>query len=81
VSNQHEVAASELPFEFMLNVLRLREGFETKLFTERTGLSWPAVHSRVEEAVQRGWLSVNAGQVAPTARGFDFLSDVQQLFL
>jgi putative oxygen-independent coproporphyrinogen III oxidase len=64
VSNEHEVARDALAFEFMLNTLRLREGFATSLFVERTGL------------IER-----DASQVRPSARGFDFLSDLQQLFL
>jgi len=81
VSNQHEVAASDLPFEFVLNALRLREGFELPLFQERTGLSMTALDDAIATAVSRGWLQRDGARVVPTARGFDFLSDVQQLFL
>ena len=81
ISNEHEVAASELPFEFMLNTLRLKDGFDLRLFDERTGLPRQRVAAALEQAVQRGWIKQESGKVSPTPRGFDFLSDVQQLFL
>jgi putative oxygen-independent coproporphyrinogen III oxidase len=85
VSNEHEVAASELPFEFMLNALRLKDGFETRLFHERTGVSLANIDEAIETAVQRGWLqragTAQLPRLVPSARGFDFLSDLQQLFL
>ncbi len=81
VSNEHEVAASELPFEFMLNALRLKDGFETRLFHERTGQSMASIDAALTTAQQRGWLTLTGGVLTPTVRGFDFLSEVQQLFL
>ena len=81
ISNEQEVARVALPFEFMLNALRLREGFEPALFTERTGLPMSAVSDALDEAERRGLVVREPGRIRPTARGFDFLSDLQQLFL
>ena len=81
VSNEHEVSTQDLPFEFMLNALRLREGFELSTFAERTGLSPIVIEAALGQAVERGWLQRSGTRVMPTVRGFDFLSDVQQLFL
>ena len=81
VSNEHEVSTQDLPFEFMLNALRLREGFELSTFIERTGLSPVVVEAALGQAVERGWLQRVGTRIVPTARGFDFLNDVQQLFL
>jgi oxygen-independent coproporphyrinogen-3 oxidase len=83
VSNQHEVARSDLPFEYMLNALRLREGFELSRFTERTGLPLSAIEAALAQAQVRGLVARDeaAGTVRATARGFDFLSDLQALFL
>ncbi|MCW5632372.1 MAG: oxygen-independent coproporphyrinogen III oxidase-like protein [Rubrivivax sp.] len=85
ISNQHEVARHDLPFEFMLNQLRLAEGFELARFAERTGLPLSAIAAALAEGERRGLLERGheAGReiVRPTARGFDFLSDVQALFL
>ncbi len=83
VSNEHEVARRDLPFEFMLNALRLREGFALDGFMQRTGLPLSAVEAALAQAEARGLVEhdVTAGVVRPTARGFDFLSDLQALFL
>jgi oxygen-independent coproporphyrinogen-3 oxidase len=81
VSNEHEVSAGELPFEFMLNALRLKDGFDLALFGERTGLPQQRIDAALAQAVQRGLLSHDGTHVEPTTRGFDFLSDLQQLFL
>jgi len=81
VSNEHEVARGELAFEFMLNALRLRAGFATPQFSERTGLPLSSVEPALQQAEARGLIERDAAWVRPSARGFDFLSDLQQLFL
>jgi oxygen-independent coproporphyrinogen-3 oxidase len=81
MSNEHEVARDALAFEFMLNALRLRGGFHTALFVERTGLPLSVVEPALREAEARGLIERDATSVRPSARGFDFLSDLQQLFL
>ena len=81
ISNDEEVARRALPFEFMLNALRLREGMELVRFTERTGLPLSAIEAPLAEAQRRGLIERDGGVLRPTARGFDFLSDLQSLFL
>jgi oxygen-independent coproporphyrinogen-3 oxidase len=81
VSNEHEVAADQLPFEFMLNALRLKDGFALRDFLERTGLPLEAVRRPLDEAERRGLLQRDLQRAWPTAKGFDFLSDLQSLFL
>jgi putative oxygen-independent coproporphyrinogen III oxidase len=83
VSNEHEVSRRDLPFEFMLGALRLREGFALTRFSERTGLPLSAVDSLLTQAQARGLLQRDevAGTVQPTEKGFDFLSDLQAMFL
>ena len=81
VSQDEEVARDQLPFEFMLNALRLREGFELARFGERTGLSLAALQRGLEQAQSKGLLTRDLHSAAPTQRGFDLLSDLQALFL
>jgi putative oxygen-independent coproporphyrinogen III oxidase len=81
VAQSDEVAREQLPFEFMLNALRLRDGFPLALFTERTGLPITAIAKPLQEAESRGLIERDFAHVKPTVRGFDFLSDLQQLFL
>ena len=81
VVSAEEVARRDLPFEYMLNALRLRHGFELQQFTERTGLPLSSIGATLEQAVGQGWIERTDGMVVPTERGFDFLSDLQALFL
>ncbi|HEY8050949.1 MAG TPA: radical SAM family heme chaperone HemW [Ramlibacter sp.] len=81
VAQAHEVARDQLPFEFMLNALRLRDGFALALFMERTGLPLTAIGKPLQDAEARGLIERDFAHVKPTEKGFDFLSDLQQLFL
>jgi len=81
VASMDEVPRAQLPFEYMLNALRLREGFALADFLAHTGLPLSSVQSAFDEAQAQGWLERDAGWVRPSARGFDFLSDLQSLFL
>ena len=81
VAQQGEVARGELAFEFMLNALRLREGFELARFSERTGLPRTAIDKALATAERRGLIERDLQRAWPTERGFDLLNDVQQLFL
>ena len=81
VAQSDEVSRSELPFEFMLNALRLREGFELGRFAERTGLPLTAIAKALDLGESRGLLERTLSHARPTEKGFDFLSDLQELFL
>ncbi len=81
VASEVEVSRADLAFEFMLNALRLAEGFELARFGERTGLPPSAIERPLAEAERRGLIERDLQGVRPTRRGFDFLNDLQQLFL
>jgi putative oxygen-independent coproporphyrinogen III oxidase len=81
VAQDEEVPRAQLPFEFMLNATRLKDGFELMRFTERTGLSLAALQKGLDQAERQGLIERDFARVWPTARGFDFLNDLQALFL
>jgi len=81
VAQSEEVALADLPFEFMLNAMRLREGFTLAQFSERTGLALTAIQRGLEQAERQGLVARDLHRVWPTERGMDFLSDLQALFL
>src|SRR5258706_6979577 len=81
IAQDEEVPREQLPFEFMLNALRLREGFTLASFSERTGLPLSAIQSALNIAEQQGLIERDFQRVKPTARGFDFLTNLQSLFL
>ena len=79
--SRQSVAAEDLPFEFMLNVLRLTDGVPTAWFNERTGLPLSVIRQAVSEAVKRGLLDANPFFLRPTTLGRSFLNDLLALFL
>ena len=81
VTQEGEVSRADLPFEYMLNALRLRDGFKLQDFAEKTGLPVSALHTGLEEAERKGLIERDLTSLRPTERGFDFLNDLQSLFL
>ena len=81
VTQDTEVTRADLPFEFMLNALRLKDGFKLQDFVEKTGLPFTAIAQGLEEAERKGLIERDLVRVKPTERGFDFLNDLQSLFL
>nr|WP_306673590.1 radical SAM family heme chaperone HemW [Tahibacter caeni] len=81
VGADEAIAAEQLPFEFMLNALRLEHGYPRALFAQRSGLPETRIAAALDQAQQRGWLQVDAGHVRPTDLGKRFLNDVIAAFL
>ena len=81
LAQEHDVPHADLAFEYMLNALRLRQGFALADFTARTGLAAGSIEPALRHAEEKGWIERDLHCVRPTVRGFDFLSDLQALFL
>ena len=81
VTTSTEVSRADLPFEFMLNALRLKDGFKLQDFADKTGLPFTAIAKGLDEAQRQGLIERDFVHVKPTVRGLDFLNDLQQLFL
>jgi oxygen-independent coproporphyrinogen-3 oxidase len=81
VTQHHEIARQDLPFEFMLNAFRLKDGFALADYMERTGLAMTSLQKGLQEGERLGLIERDFSRVWPTQRGFDFLSDLQALFL
>lgn len=75
------IDSEDLPFEFMLNVLRLTEGVPATLFEARTGLALSTLTPQLSDLRNRGLLVPDTTRIAPTAQGRAFLSDLQEAFL
>ena len=76
-----EIPAKDLPFEFMLNALRLTAGVDTSTFSERTGLPLSMINKHLEEACKKGLLDENPLKLKPTDQGLRYLNNLQELFL
>lgn len=75
------IPVEDLPFEFMLNALRLLEGFEVELFQWRTGLAWEIVRPTVDHLVRRGLITRKETRLCASPLGLRFLNDVLTHFL
>ncbi|WP_395771440.1 radical SAM family heme chaperone HemW [Arenimonas sp.] len=69
------------PFDYMLNALRLVDGFSLADFELRTGLGREAIATQLDEAAERGWLDISGDRAKPTELGMRFANDVMGLFL
>ena len=81
VQERRNLGAAELPFEFMMNALRLNQGFPRRLFTERTGLPFEAAEPGLLKARQQGLVEIDGDTIRPTTRGRHFLNELLMLFL
>ena len=73
VQTENKLTRDDLCFEFMMNALRLNDGFAAELFTERTSLPLLLIRSELEQAEQRGLLLRDMQRIAPTELGRRFL--------
>ncbi len=71
----------DLPFEYMLNVLRLVDGVPTHQFKERTGLDIAAINGMMEESLKKGLLDEDPRTIRASGLGLQYLNDLQMLFL
>lgn len=81
IVSETTLGASDLCFEFMLNALRLKQGFAASLFHQNTGLELNQVLPALETAKNRGLLEFDGFTIVPTQLGFDHLNELQLLFL
>lgn len=81
IEREQMLEPADLGFEFMMNALRLTEGFDTALFQERTGLPLSAVNKALVEAEGKGLITRDLSKIAPTLRGQRYLNELLQLFL
>jgi oxygen-independent coproporphyrinogen-3 oxidase len=81
IGGDESITPENRPFDYMLNALRLVDGFSLADFEFRTGLDREAITPQLNQAVQRGWLEISGGWAKPTELGMRFANDVMGLFL
>ena len=81
IQEEHLINNNDIPFEFMMNALRLNDGFIIDLFEQRTGLSLNSINSEIKLCLEKGLLELNNGRIKPTMLGQNFLNDLLQIFL
>ena len=81
IISEQELDTADRVFDFMLNSLRLIDGFESRLFNENTGLSLSEIVPTLQSAQDRGLIEMDAERIRPSEQGFRFLNDLQSMFL
>ena len=81
IGDYEPVLIADRPFEFMLNALRLTDGFPMALFPERTGLSWPMVQPQIRRAERAGLVEIKGEFLQPTVLGLNFYNDLCARFV
>jgi len=81
IGGEESIAPAQRPFEFMLNALRLVEGFDLDYFEQRCGMPASSIWSQLQQGIDKGWLIVTGTQVRPSELGQRFTNDVIGLFL
>lgn len=81
VTGNWQLSIEDTILEFMMNSLRLSDGFSTLLFEERTGLSINSLKLQLDKAKQCGWLDITDEKIIPTNKGLTFLNDLLQCFM
>ena len=81
IQEEFSVATAELPFEFMMNALRLNQGFDAALFETRTALPLLTIERQLRQAEDDGLIARRGGRIAPTERGRRYLNRLLERFL
>ena len=76
-----EISVKDLPFEFMLNTLRLTDGVDTNTFSERTGMPLSVISKGLDAASKKGLLDENPSKLKATTLGLRYLNNLQEIFL
>lgn len=81
IAGLRQLKQGDTVLEFMLNALRLTEGFTTKLFQQHTGLLLSNITTILQQAVEQGWLNWHGNRITPTEKGLRFHNDLVAMFL
>lgn len=81
VDQEWTISPQALGFEFMMNALRLNDGFATDLFQQRTGLPLISIQASINEALQQGLITHQHARITPTLKGRRFLNNLLEIFL
>lgn len=81
IGKTYTVESTDLAFEFMMNALRLNQGFEKQVFIERTGLALSAIQPILEKHEQQGLLTISHQIIQPTAKGLQFVNSMLHDYL
>jgi oxygen-independent coproporphyrinogen-3 oxidase len=80
-SSEQLLEKADIPFEFMLNALRLKQGVASELFAQRTHLALSEIEEKLELVAQMGLITLDKQRIVTTSKGWDFLNDTIEVFI
>ncbi len=80
-SSEQLLEKADIPFEFMLNALRLKQGVASELFAQRTHLAYSEIEEKLEQVAQMGLIASDKQRIVTTSKGWDFLNDTIETFI
>ena len=81
ISGEKILTREDAAFEFMMNTLRLNNGFETEIFQQHVGLPISIIEKQLKHAEEKGWISWDLKRIKPTDRGRQYLNTLLELFI
>lgn len=81
IAGQKILTRDDAAFEFMMNALRLNNGFETEVFQQHVGLPISIIENPLQQAEEKGWISWDLKRIKPTETGRQFLNNLLELFM
>ena len=78
---EKKLSHNDLVFEFMMNALRLNDGFKKQLFFDRTNIELHEIEDELNIAQDKGHIEVTNDMIKPTLQGQNYLNDLLQIFL
>jgi oxygen-independent coproporphyrinogen-3 oxidase len=80
-STEQLLKKEDIPFEFMLNALRLKQGVASELFTQRTHLAFTEIEDKLKQVAQMGLITTDKQRIVTSSKGWDFLNDAIEGFI
>jgi oxygen-independent coproporphyrinogen-3 oxidase len=81
VQSQRQLSEDDARFEFMLNALRLNDGFDQQLYEQHSGLTFAAIQPRIDRAIEDGLIKQDGAHIETTGKGKQYLNDLIERFL
>lgn len=81
ISGEKILTRNDATFEFMMNALRLNNGFETELFQQHVGLPISTIEKALNQAEEKGWINWELKRIKPTDTGRQYLNNLLELFM
>ena len=81
ISGEKTLSREDASFEFMMNALRLNNGFETEIFQQHVGLPISVIEKQLKQAEEKEWINWHLKRIKPTEKGRQYLNNLLEIFI